>query len=110
MSALTDKNAILQVIGCLIKAPVLLADSKYIITKKDFDVPLANMIFQVINNLFSNYRMNEISIVDIDNYLQQMEGAYDNFKKQNGIQYLNDCIELSNLNSCLLYTSPSPRD
>lgn len=103
MSALTDKNAILQVIGCLIKAPVLLADSKYIITKKDFDVPLANMIFQVINNLFSNYRMNEISIVDIDNYLQQMEGAYDNFKKQNGIQYLNDCIELSNLNSFDFY-------
>lgn len=103
MSALTDKNAILQVIGCLIKAPVLLADSKYIITKKDFDVPLANMIFQVINNLFSNYRMNEISIVDIDNYLQQMEGAYDSFKKQNGIQYLNDCIELSNLNSFDFY-------
>lgn len=103
MSALTDKNAILQVIGCLIKAPVLLADSKYIITKKDFDVPLANMVFQVINNLFSNYRMNEISIVDIDNYLQQMEGAYDNFKKQNGIQYLNDCIELSNLNSFDFY-------
>ena len=99
MSALTDKNAILQVIGCLIKAPVLLADSKYIITKKDFDVPMANLIFQAINNLFSDYRMPEMTIVDIDNYLQQSEGTYENFKRQNGIQYLNDCIEVSNLNS-----------
>lgn len=98
LSALSDPNAILQVIGCLIKNPIILADTKYILTEKDFDLPLAATIYIAIRNLFSNYRMEQMSIIDIDNYLQSNEGVYLNFKKQNGLQYLNDCIELSNIN------------
>lgn len=99
MSSLTDKNALMQVLGCLIKKPILLADRKYIFTRTDFNVALAQNIFQVINNLFATYHSEEITIIDIDNYLQQNEGVYNNFKKNNGIQYLNDCVEISNLSN-----------
>ena len=99
MSSLTDKNALMQVLGCLIKKPIILADRKYIFTKNDFNTPLSQNIFQVVYNLFTIYHSEEITIIDIDNYLQQNEGVYNNFKNNNGIQYLNDCVEISNLAS-----------
>ena len=103
MASLSDKNAIMQVIGCLMKSPVILVDSKYIITKNDFDLPLAKNIFLAIEDLFKGYNAETITVVDIDNYFQQTEGVYENFKKQNGIQYLNDCVTLSNLNTFDFY-------
>lgn len=103
MASLSDKNAIMQVIGCLMKNPVILADSKYIITKNDFDLPMAKNIFLAIEDLFKGYSAETVTIVDIDNYFQQVEGSYENFKKQNGIQYLNDCMSLSNLNTFDFY-------
>ena len=90
MAALSDKNAIMQIIGCLLKNPMILTDTKYILTKNDFDLPLAKNIFHVISNLFQQYKVENISIVDIDNYFQKTEAGYDNFKKQNGLQYWLD--------------------
>ena len=103
MAALSDKNAMMQIIGCLLKNPMILIDTKYILTKNDFDLPLAKNIFHVISNLFQQYKVENISIVDIDNYFQKTEAGYDNFKKQNGLQYLNDCLEISNLSSFDFY-------
>lgn len=103
LSALTDPNAVLQVIGNLIKNPIILADTKYILTEKDFDLPLAKTVYMAIRNLFSNYRVESVTITDIDNYLQTNEAIYDNFKKQNGIQYLNDCVDLCNSDSFEYY-------
>lgn len=99
MASLSDKNAIMQIIGSLMKSPFLLNDGKYILTKNDFDFPLARNIFIAISKMVFDERMESITIVDIDNYFQQNEGSYENFKKQNGIQYLNDCLEVSNINN-----------
>ena len=81
------------------KSPFLLNDGKYILTKNDFDFPLARNIFIAISKMVFDERMESITIIDIDNYFQQNEGSYENFKKQNGIQYLNDCLEVSNINN-----------
>lgn len=99
MASLSDKNAIMQIIGSLMKSPFLLYDSKYIFTKKDFDTPLARNIYIAITNMVFDNKLESINIVDIDNYFQQNEASYENFKKQNGIQYLNDCMEVNNLNN-----------
>lgn len=99
MASLSDKNAIMQIIGSLMKSPFLLNDGKYILTKNDFDFPLARNIFIAISKMVFDERMESITIIDIDNYFQQNEGSYENFKKQNGIQYLNDCLEVSNINN-----------
>ena len=98
MASLSDKNATMQVIGSLINNPILLADSKYIFTKNDFDLPLAKNIFMAISNLFEKTTMDKITIVDIDNYFHQFDGFYENFQKQNGLEYLKDCLEINNLN------------
>lgn len=99
MASLSDKNAIMQVIGDLMKAPFILTDNKYILTKKDFDTPLARNIFIAITKMIFENKMEKITVVDIDNFFQQNEISYENFKKQNGIQYLNDCLEISNLSN-----------
>lgn len=99
MASLSDKNAMMQIIGGLMKSPFLLNDGKYIFTKNDFDLPLARNIYIAITKMVFDERLESITVVDIDNYFQQNETSYDNFKKQNGIQYLNDCLEVSNLNN-----------
>lgn len=99
MASLSDKNAIMQIIGDLMKTPFILNDSKYILTKNDFDTPLARNIFIAISKMIFEEKMESITVVDIDNYFQQNEVSYENFKKQNGIQYLNDCLEVSNINN-----------
>ena len=103
MASLSDKNAMMQVIGILMKNPIILADNKYIITKNDFDLPLAKNIFLAIEDLFHSYNTEILTTVDIDNYFQQMEGMYESFKAQNGLQYLNDCTALSNVNNFDFY-------
>ena len=84
MASLSDKNALMQIIGCLMKAPILLTDQRYIFVKKDFDVPIARGVFLAIQSIYLDYKIENITIVDIDNYFQKTEAGYDNFKKQNG--------------------------
>ena len=103
MAALDDKNATMQVIGSLMKSPLLLVDNNYILTKRDFETPLARNIFIAIHNLVLVNKLEVLTTVDIDNYFQQIEGSYENFKAQNGLQYLNDCIQISNLNNFNYY-------
>lgn len=103
MAVLDDKNATMQVIGSLMKSPLLLVDNNCILTKRDFETPLARNIFIAIHNLVLVNKLEVLTTVDIDNYFQQIEGSYENFKAQNGLQYLNDCIQISNLNNFNYY-------
>ena len=96
--ALTDQNAALQVLGCLMKEPSLLAEvDKYKLETKDFTNRLHKIIFASIYNLF-NSGASKISEIEIDNYLS---GASKDqkifFDNQNGIVFLQDCLELSDL-------------
>ena len=93
----------MQIIGSLIKSPLLLTDKNYILVKKDFDLPLARNIFLVLSKMFFEENMETISIVDIDNYFQKNETDYNNFQKMNGLQYLKDCIDLANVNNFEYY-------
>lgn len=79
------------------KQPDLLADSdKYFLLPDDFQTLFERNIFAAIFNLYQN-GATRINVVDVDNYLQNIMGAYSIFQKENGIEYLNDCEELSNL-------------
>lgn len=99
-TTLNDLNSAMQVLGSLIKNPLLLAENKkYILREKDFNTSLTKIIFVAINNLFIKNKLEELSIIDIDNYLQQNNFIYDKFKKENGLQFLKDIIEISNPNN-----------
>jgi replicative DNA helicase len=91
-----DKSVIFQIFGSLMKEPLLLSDTKYLITPDDFNGNFEKCIFGAIYNL-AMQGAQKITSIDIDGYLQPHEGIYQNFQKNNGIEYLQDCEEVSNV-------------
>lgn len=53
-------------------------------------------------NLY-NLGNTSLSIIDIDIYLQQHESIYQDFTSKNGLQYLNDCEELAQIDNFQYY-------
>lgn len=93
---ITDKQSEMQVIGCLMKNPFLLAEiDKYHFDVRDFSSKLTRYVFSAINNLFLD-GAKQIGVIDLENYLSvyiDLKKDFDNF---NGIAYLQDCEALSN--------------
>lgn len=99
---LVDKNATMQVLGCLIKNPMLYGQIEKDLVVDDFYSSFTRNIFVAISNLYK-LGAESISVVDIDNYLQQFSSAYAEFKKNNGITYIQDCVDIAHLDSFDMY-------
>lgn len=94
---LIDKNAILQIFGSLLKSPGLLDETeKYVFDISNFTTPFERGLFSTIYNLHKN-GATQISVIDISNYIQDFPSIKALFDKENGIEYLNDAYELSQL-------------
>lgn len=99
---IVDKSINIQILGALMKNPLLLSDTKYSITPDDFSSGFEKQIFGAIYNLFLN-GIETINVIDIDSYLQNYEGIYQNFISHNGIEFLQDCEEISNVENFEYY-------
>lgn len=92
---LSDKNAILQVIGSLMKKPSLLSEKdKYNLQPSDFESRFERYIFIAILNSYTNGAQT-LSEIDIDNYLMEHKDQYLLFQQNNGISYLQDALDMS---------------
>ena len=90
-----DKGCIQQVLGCLIKHPQFLSEvDKYSFVLTDFPSRFEKYIFSAINGLYRN-GAGKIQVIDIENFLSIDQVAKTTFEQQNGIEYLQDIIELS---------------
>ncbi|MGG3890233.1 DnaB-like helicase C-terminal domain-containing protein [Metabacillus fastidiosus] len=90
-----DKMAIMQVLGCILKNPLLLADSsKYELTNDDFPEKFHKIIFGAINNLYSD-GTEVINEVNIDGFLKEYDIQYAIFNDNDGIEYLYRIQELA---------------
>lgn len=96
--SLSCKRSYLQVIGCLLKKPDLLSDSRYNIDRDDFDETFHKMIFASIHNLYLQGVKN-IDYISIDNYLSSYELQYKIFNENNGMDYIIECVTNSNLDN-----------
>lgn len=95
-----DKGCVQQVLGCLIQRPQLLSEiDKYSLTVTDFNAPLEKYIFLAICGLYKDGGATAIGAIDIANYLQTNGAAASVFEKQNGIEYVQDIIEFSQLDN-----------
>ena len=98
-----EKNTILQIIGSLMKKPILLAEvDKYRLSPQDFQSSFEKYIFAAISNLYNN-GAERISAIDIDNYLHSHDGIYKIFISNNGIEYLNDAEDLAKIENFNYY-------
>ena len=92
---LSDKNAVLQVIGSLMKKPSLLSEKdKYNLQPSDFESRFERYIFIAILNSYTNGAQS-LSEIDIDNYLMEHKDQYLLFQQNNGISYLQDALDMS---------------
>lgn len=91
MSDLIDKVAITQVLGCIMKDPSLLEE--YSLDREDFPELFHRTLFATVSNLYAK----EVGLINghvIDEYLRPYEGnAYPTFTKNNGIEYVEQCME-----------------
>lgn len=98
-----DKRCIQQVLGCLIQHPQFLSQiDKYSFIVTDFPSRFERYIFSAITQLY-HYGATKIQPIDIENAISTDNVAMSIFKQQNGIEYLNDIIELSEIDNFNYY-------
>lgn len=96
---MTDKTTIQQVLGCLMKNPHFLNQSdKYQLDISDFSTKFEKILFSTIYNLNSN-GLNNIKIVDIENFLESDQIGKKLFEQNNGLQYLQDLEDFTNIDN-----------
>ena len=98
-----DKRDAQQILGCLIKKPQLLSEvDKYSFVLTDFPSRLTRIIFMAIEGLYRN-GATKIQPIDIENCIASDKVALTTFQNQNGIEYLQDAIELSEIDNFDFY-------
>ena len=89
---LSDKNTYQQVLGGLMKNPLLLVDND--IRKEDFDLRIAKIVFTTIQQLFEN-GAESLTPFEIDTEIEKHEGTYNLYKQDGGLEYVQNCYEYS---------------
>ena len=100
---MTDKRDTQQILGCLMKKPQLLSEiDKYSFVLTDFSTRFERSIFMAINGLYRN-GATKIQPIDIEKFIEPDQVTAKVFKDKNGIEYLQDIIELSEVDNFDFY-------
>ena len=100
---MTSKGTIQQVLGSLMKHPQFLSEvDKYSLTLDDFSTRFEKYIFAAIQGLWQNGAQ-KITVFDVENFMEANASAKKTFEMQNGIEYLQDIEEFSNVENFPLY-------
>ena len=92
---MVDKRTVQQLLGSLMKKPQLLSQvDKYSFVLTDFPSRFEKYIYSAIEGLYRNGATN-IQSIDVENFLSTNQAAAVVFKEKKGIEYLQDIIELS---------------
>lgn len=95
--ALNPTRDIYTIIANLCNNPKLIINPEYKLTEDDFPEVFHKIVFSSINNLVVNsIDLDEVTAVDIDNYLSNKPELYKIWKDSDGIKYIMDTKELSN--------------
>ena len=100
---MTNKGTIQQVLGSLMKHPQFLSEvDKYNLTALDFSTKFEKTIFSAINGLWKQGAP-KITVFDIEGYMESNAAAKKLFEQQNGLEYLQDIEEFSNVENFPYY-------
>lgn len=96
-AGLSDKRAILQVLGCLILKPELSDDPDLPLDSDDFSTEtFYKIIFVAIFNLFQK-GVTSISECEIDSYLSSFPEQYKVFQANKGLDWIADAMGMAQL-------------
>ena len=100
---MNTQGTIQQILGSLMKHPQFLSEvDKYSLTLEDFSTRFEKYIFAAIQGLYQNGAQ-KITVFDVENYLEANAAAKKTFELQNGIEYLQDVEEFSNIENFSMY-------
>ena len=100
---MTNKGTIQQVLGSLMKHPQFLSEiDKYSLTLDDFSTKFEKGIFGAINGLWRQGAP-KITVFDIENFMEANAAMKKVFEQQNGLEYLQDIEEFSNVENFPYY-------
>lgn len=100
---MTNKGTIQQILGSLMKRPQFLSEvDKYSLSISDFSSKFEKYVFNAINGLWHNGAQ-KITALDIESYLEANDAAKKLFEQQNGLEYLQDIEEFSNIENFPYY-------
>ena len=100
---MNTKGTIQQILGSLMKHPQFLSEvDKYSLTLEDFSTRFEKYVFAAIQGLYQNGAQ-KITVFDVENYLEANAAAKKTFELQNGIEYLQDVEEFSNIENFSMY-------
>lgn len=97
MNSYVDKNAIMNVIGCLFKNSSLLENEEYWFTEDDFYEKVPKIIFGALNNLYID-GIKKFDLIILDDYLSKNREVYPIFQTK-GIEYIKHCVSISELDN-----------
>lgn len=83
-----------ECLGVYIHKPELMVNSKYPIRKEDFIVKLHQIVFVTIYNLYTNGCQN-ITLLDINEWLKPYEAQYNIYKDNKGDEYISTILEIT---------------
>jgi replicative DNA helicase len=102
---MTSKGTIQQILGSLMKHPQFLSEvDKYSLSLSDFSTKFEKFVFTAIQGLWQNGAP-KITAFDIESYMEANVAAKKIFEQQNGIEYLQDIEEFSNVENFPYYYS-----
>lgn len=94
---LQDKQTIMQVLGCILKDPSIVAESsKYKLVPEDFPEKFHRIIFSVMRNL-QRQGVEDLNLIEIVGYLQEYPTQYKFFEDANGDEYIEKVQEFPSL-------------
>lgn len=91
-----DKTTNTQILGCLLRQPSLLNNKDYKLNIDDFGDTFHKAIYAAIVNLYTQGAQN-ISIIDIDNYLSARPHLHKVFLQYKGVEFLQMAYQIANL-------------
>ena len=100
---IADKLCNQQILGCLIHHPQFLSEvDKYNFALTDFTTRFEKYIYSAIYGLYRS-GATAIAPIDIDSFLSSDAAAHTTFTQNNGIEYLQDAIEFSQVENFKYY-------
>lgn len=94
-----DKNTIRHVLGGLMLKPQFLGEvDKYSLTISDFSTKFERYVFTAILGLYQQ-KVGHIEPIDVVNFLQANTVGAQVFEQNNGIEYLQDAVEFSSIDT-----------
>lgn len=101
INELYDKRSVLQILGCLIKKPILLEE--YYFESSDFSFePFYELVYSSIYNLFQQ-NIAKIDAYAIDSFLSNYKKQYTIFELNKGLEYCETAVELAELENFEYY-------